>query len=142
MGKLIINESEKNRILGLYNLNENTTQNVEACPVVTQNSTNIKDLQEIIANIKQKFPKEDPYTKLNSVMNTDKVNFTAQGIPQRIACEISLQLQRTNFTGKNIIIIDGNEKRRDHQLPIATPLAGPGQLTSRFPLFVLVNESQ
>ena len=111
MGKLIINESEKNRILGLYSLNEETTQ-TQACPVISQSSTNIKDLQEIIANITQKFPKEDPYTKLNSLINTDQVNFTAQGIPQRISCEISLQLQRTNFAGKNVIIIDTNKNQQ------------------------------
>lgn len=112
MGKLIISESEKNRILGLYSLNEQVSQNVEACPVITQNSTNIKDLQEIINNVKQKFPEEDPYSKLNSVINTEQTNFTAQGIPQRIACEISLQLQRTNFAGKNVIIIDTNKNQQ------------------------------
>ena len=111
MGKLIINESEKNRILGLYSLNEQVNQ-TQACPVISQSSTNIKDLQEIIANITQKFPKEDPYTKLNSLINTDQVNFTAQGIPQRISCEISLQLQRTNFAGKNVIIIDTNKNQQ------------------------------
>ena len=109
MRKLIINESEKNRILGLYNLKEENVQNVQACPVVSQNSTNIKDLQEIIANVTQKFPKDEPYSKLNSIINTEKNNFTSQGIPQRIACEISLQLQRTSFAGKNIIIIDTNK---------------------------------
>lgn len=112
MRKLIINESEKNRILGLYNLKEENVQNVQACPVVSQNSTNIKDLQEIIANITQKFPKDEPYSKLNSIINTEKNNFTSQGIPQRIACEISLQSQRTSFAGKNIIIIDTNKNQQ------------------------------
>jgi hypothetical protein len=111
MGKLIISESEKNRILGLYNLNEETTQ-TQACPVISQTSTNIKDLQEIITNVKTKYPNEESYAKLNSLINTDQVNFTAQGIPQRISCEISLQLQRTNYQGKNVIIIDTNKSQQ------------------------------
>ena len=111
MGKLIINESEKNRILGLYSLNEQVTQ-TQACPVISQTSTNIKDLQEIITNVKTKYPNEESYAKLNSLINTDQVNFTAQGIPQRISCEISLQLQRTNYQGKNVIIIDTNKSQQ------------------------------
>lgn len=111
MGKLIISESEKNRILGLYSLNEGATQ-TQACPVISQASTNIKDLQEIITNVKTKYPNEDAYTKLNSLINIDQANFTAQGIPQRISCEISLQLQRTNYQGKNVIIIDTNKQQQ------------------------------
>jgi hypothetical protein len=83
---------------------EQKTTKKNYCPTITSQSTNLEDLISI--QIKYAYN----YDNINEDMNNYAEKFLAQGIPNRISCQLGLNKLRPFYKDKNTIIVDSLSK--------------------------------
>ena len=86
-------------------INEQTSKTATVCQQITP-SSDILDLQQIVEVWKKSYPTTDIYPLLNRLMARHSAAYQAQGIPQKISCELALLRIRPAYKDKNAFIID------------------------------------
>lgn len=83
----------------------NPSTTATPCQAITPNSQ-IKDLSQIVNSVKSKYPNINPYKIINGFMAKYSKTYQAQGIPQRICCELALIKLRPGYKNKNVFVLD------------------------------------